>query len=230
MNFFSEPILLGNKKWAGSGMKSTIERLRTGWKLYRYGIFSILFNKAMMGYIRLRTFILYSFDLKKEPASFPLQDPSICIKRIENGHDELFRRFHRIFPAKEFITRIENRQVCYLALQEDEVVAYAWVAPDDLFIDDINRRFILGENEIFIHSCFVQKASRGYGIYPGMLRRILHDYHRLSFRQAFIGVISENSGSARGIKKAGFKGCTNIRYFKLLNYENWRVEEHYRQQ
>lgn len=207
-------------------MMSTIQKIRTAWKLYRYGIFSILLNKLLLGYLRFQTFLFYSYNLKEEPL---LKSPAIFMKRVESHQDELFQKFHQKFPAEEFVSRIQqHQQKCYVAVYDDEVVAYAWIAFEELFIDAINHSYTLGDDELFIYSCYVEKESRGSGIYPAMLRKILHDYHQVgTFRRAYIGVNAENAGSIRGIEKAGFRIYSKIRYKKWLTRERWKISQPY---
>lgn len=206
-------------------MKFSLHKVCTAWKLYRFGTFSILFNKLFSGYVKFQTFLLYFFDLDKKPPPVILKDPSLRIKKVEDDEDELFQKFRQKFPAEEFVNRINKKnRVCYVVLKGSEVVAYAWVAFEILFIDAINRSYALKPDEIFLYACYVDKNNRGSGIYPALLRNILNDYHETgTYSRAYIGVNSENAGSIRGIEKAGFKYFNKIRYKKLLSKEKWKI-------
>ena len=205
-------------------MMATIQKVRTAWKLYRYGIFSIFLNKLLSGYARFQTFLVYSFDLKTKPH---FKSPSIFMKHVESHHDELFQKFRQKFPADEFVSRMQQKQQkCYVGVRNNEVVAYAWIAFDELYIEAINRTWPLGDDELFIYSCYVDKKSRGGGIYPAMLRKILYDHHQTGiYSRAYIGVNAENAGSIRGIDKAGFQMFNKIKYKKWLKREKWQVVE-----
>lgn len=85
----------------------------------------------------------------------------------------------------------------YAFLDGDRTVALAQVVhrlPMLAFMED--------PRGIHIGPCRTDEAYRGRGLYPTLLRRILHDYRD---RTCYIFCSESNAASLRGIEKAGFK-------------------------
>ncbi|MEX1161438.1 MAG: GNAT family N-acetyltransferase [Balneolaceae bacterium] len=147
---------------------------------------------------------------------------AVCIHKLKDEKDELFKKFHQKFPSKEFIKRIQDpHKTCYVALINEKVAGYGWVASKELFIDSLNYNFPLEEGEFFIFACYVPKENRGQGIYPEMLREILNDGIKRGKERAYIGVSAANAGSIRGIEKAGFEQLRTVRYLQFLSMKKW---------
>ncbi|HET6527985.1 MAG TPA: GNAT family N-acetyltransferase [Balneolaceae bacterium] len=161
--------------------------------------------------------------MKKGNIPIRQTNESFIIKKIHSPHEKLFKQFHKKFPAKEFVNRIRQpKETAYLAIKKGEIVAYAWVTEKELFINEINHTYALNKDEIFLHSCFVCKENRGKGVHLALLYERLRDYREKDlFRRAYVGVLSFNRGSIKGVKKAGFKEMKKIRYLKWLNKEKW---------
>ncbi|HEX6982438.1 MAG TPA: GNAT family N-acetyltransferase [Balneolaceae bacterium] len=199
-----------------------IRKALGAWKLYKFGLFRILLNRLSPEIFACQTFVLFRHDLKKEKISVRQNNEPFVIKKMHNHQEKLFKQFRKKFPNQEFVHRIKQpNKTCYVILKDKQVAGYGWVSDRELSINSINYTYPLKKDEIFIYACFVCKEYRGEGMYPSMLQRILSDYSKQGYRLAYIGVLSFNRGSIRGVKKAGFKEVNKIRYLRLLNKEKW---------
>lgn len=203
-------------------MISSFKKIVTALKLYKFGIVRILINKYFSGIFYYQTFLVYSYDLQNKEIDHR-ENQDVTIKTIEDDSGDLVDEFRKKFPAEEFVKRFKQPdQKCYIALKDGEIAGYGWIAYNELFIESINYNFRMQDDEFFIYACYVPKDHRGEGIYPAMLRQILHDSKQQDYREALIGVLSANAGSIRGIEKAGFERKDKLEYRKVLNKESWR--------
>lgn len=190
---------------------------------YQFGAFKILLNRLLPESFSYHTLLIYCYNLKTKVPDPPSPKPEVTIKKVEGPKDELFQKFRRKFPAQEFVSRINNeKETLYLATKDEEVVAYAWVTENTHHLSSINHTFALNKDEIFLYSCFVTRDHRGEGIHAMLLYERLQDYsQRNKYNMAYVGVLSVNKGSIKGIEKAGFKVYSRIKYVKLFGLERW---------
>lgn len=194
-----------------------IKKLVNAFRLYRFGMFRIYINKLFPQYFQYHRFLIYRHHLNKITDVKARDD--IQFAKITDIKDELFEIFRRQFPANEFRERLNNKKhECYVAMKEDEVAGYGWVAREQLFLDSVEKDFKLKKEEVFIHSCYVLQKFRGFGIYPAMLSNILQDCKEEGIKSVFIGVDSSNNGSKRGIEKAGFEYWETLKFLKLAGF------------
>lgn len=204
-------------------MNSLISKSLSLLRQYKLGIFSIILNRLFPGKFSYQNLVMYYYDLQKEISETFAANKSVKVKKVQDPEDELFKQFCKKYPAQEFVSRIKKeKETAYIATKKGEIVAYAWVTEKELFIKAINYTYPLNNDEIFLYSCFVSRENRGEGIHLTMLYKRLKDYSKNSrYKTAYIGVVSANKGSIKGIEKAGFKEFNRIRYLKLLNKEKW---------
>lgn len=207
-------------------MSSIFRRITNAVRLYRSGIIRVVFNRILPAHLQFQTYVLFDFDLKQVPAADWTEREDITFQRISSEEEPGFAAFRELFPDPVFLRRIrKEKNTCYLAVKDGEVVGYAWVSRDHLFMEAVNSRYCMEPGEIFIHACFVREAFRGQEIYPDMLRAILADHHGRGCCRACIGVLSNNTGSTRGIRKCGFREFRRITYLRVLNLEKrWGME------
>lgn len=203
-------------------MNSLIRKSLDAVRQYKFGLFNIILNRLFPETISYQNYILYKYHLEEPIADSSSATESVTIKKVENAEDELFQKFREKFPAAEFLSRIKNsNQTAFIATENGEIAGYSWVAEKELFIESLNHKFTLKDDEIYVYACFVPRDNRGKGIYPAMLHTILKSYRERNIRLAFIGVLAANKGSIKGIEKAGFVKQRQIKYLKIFDYEKW---------
>lgn len=189
---------------------------------YKLGIFKLLLNRLLGDKVYYQTYLIYSYDLQKELPENTPAGQAVDIRRVRHVEDELFGKFQEQFPAPAFAARLtKETETLYVAIKNGEVVAYAWITEEALFVDEINYRYPLDSDEIYLYACFVSEAHRGEGIHTMLLYDRLKDYRNRGYTRAYTAVIANNIGSIKGIKKAGFIKLTFVRYLKVLSKEEW---------
>lgn len=168
--------------------------------------------------------ILYSFDINNDHLAIPAEKSLVPIIRIADGSSVLLQELQDAFPEKEFFSRLDNSGwQCFVAISNDKIVAYSWVATEDCFIREIDYHYKLNSDEIFIYDCFVCKEYRGRGIYPDIISKIVkfNTYKyctRNKVNIVYIGVESSNRASIRGVHKTGFREFNRVRYLQWRTF------------
>ena len=136
-------------------------------------------------------------------------------------------RLKSTFPDKDFTSRLgKNGWQCYVAIINDQIVAYGWVVEGEFYISEIDYHYYLHEGQIFIYDCYVCPDYRGMHIYPDLIQRMVSDNSAVLTAEfktgvAYIGVDSTNTASLRGVRKAGFTEINSIRYLHFKAYQRW---------
>lgn len=170
----------------------------------------------------------FMLDLKRKftpSASSHLAQP-LEFHIIETLDDNWLAILCAAYPHKQFRQRmIQDCQQCYIAVLHGELAAYAWVTTSTCHVSEIDFDLPVGPGRIYIYDCFVLTEYRRLGIYNALLMKILADY-RLprwpnSYYTACIGVEPRNTASVRGIRRAGFKEFTRVRYLHMGAFSRW---------
>ena len=154
------------------------------------------------------------------PLRLPLTvagDDPCSIVVIEDGNDPLFRTLCERFPDKHFDLRLqEPGRSCVVVLVEGELAGYGWVAEGACFVEEINCRLILAEEEIYIYDCIIFPAFRRRGLYAALLKAIVdRGLHTC------IGCSIQNARSFRVIRSVGFIEYERVRYRRSDRKESW---------
>jgi len=199
-------------------------RLAGALRQHRSAVPLVLLRKLLPAWCRMETLILLQQYLH-EPRPVPVPRlAALDIQLIHSINDPLLRQLCAVWPDKPFAARLaEPGRYCWVALQDERIAGYAWVACAALSIDEIGCDFNPVQGECYIHDCFVVPACRGAGLYPYLLARVLQDCSTLddSLHSAVIGVVATNRASLRGIRKAGFSEFARIRHLQCGSRRWW---------
>lgn len=184
----------------------------------------VLVQKLLARYFKTATVIIYRRGLRDSVPLVSRPVPTVRVARIDDAGSPLFRSLCDHFPHCDFESRMqrEGRQ-CYVALRDNRIAGYAWVASTSLYIDEIACQYPVDSREIFIFDCHVYSEYRGAGIYPFMLDTMLLDCRERikSAERACIASTSVNRASIRGIRKAGFVETNRVRYLEWGGRRHW---------
>jgi RimJ/RimL family protein N-acetyltransferase len=97
----------------------------------------------------------------------------------------------------------------YLARLAGEAVACGWATGDVVEIGEIGLTFTLPPGERYLWGFVTAERWRGHGIYPRLLQAILRQEGTEKTRY-WIGHTPDNSASARGIMRAGFRRVGDV--------------------
>lgn len=84
----------------------------------------------------------------------------------------------------------------------DEVVSFGWVARANRITAGV--RLARGGHRVFLYNFHTLPPFRGFGLYPGLLRRMRSELSIDGATEFIIDVSARNTASRRGIEKAGF--------------------------
>jgi GNAT superfamily N-acetyltransferase len=193
-----------------------LARIRQAWKTHGAAALpGLLLRKALAKVVRTETLVIYRHSLNDSTLLSLAHNPSVRFVKIDRPNADLFDRLCSRYPERNFCQRMEHggRQ-CFVAMREDRIVGYAWVASSNLYIDEIACTYPVATSEIFIYDCFIDDDCRGKGIYPALLGAVLQDHCKRysGLERACIAAVSRNRASIRGILKAGFVELTRVRY------------------
>jgi GNAT superfamily N-acetyltransferase len=198
-------------------------RLVQALKTHRSSLPWVVVKKLFARVLKVETLVVYSRDLQSSPRESRVQSSVLDVIRVGDPQQEAFMRLCLKYPEKNFRARLRQEgQHCVIALRNNSIAGYAWIADKDLYIDEIAHTYTVARGEIFIYDCFVDEEHRGAGIYPAMLTFILDDASRSgNSKTACIAAAAVNQASIRGIIKAGFIEQKRIRFVEYRQKQKW---------
>lgn len=103
----------------------------------------------------------------------------------------------------------------YIARENSVIQHISWL----YYNSHHNRLLALGDNEVEVKYCLTLPRYRGRGVYPLVLKKILHDAKAKNINRVFMCVRQKNHPSIRGIEKAGFKRAGTFRLLRILGIQ-----------
>jgi GNAT superfamily N-acetyltransferase len=96
-----------------------------------------------------------------------------------------------------------------------ELVVVRWLAAGEVWIDYLDLRLPLADDEIFILDTFTAPGRRGGGIAPAGFAVLLAELAAEGRSRALGGVLPENRAAVRNVEKSGFEptgrmGCVRL--------------------
>jgi GNAT superfamily N-acetyltransferase len=175
-------------------------------------------GRAQRAVFSLSTMHLYACKLPlcRDDVASP---KGVLISCVTDTTDSLYGSLCAQFPGRNFEARLHAGNLCFVAHVEGRVVAFAWVAHQALWIDEIELTYPVQRGELFIYDCFVDSAQRGRGIYPALISAVLQQAEGRHL--ALIAAMSSNPASMRGIEKTPFREHSRLRYLRCLGRRRW---------
>ena len=173
---------------------------------------------------RLRLFCLEDQGaLQAGPARLP-----IAIAPATPADATPIAELRGLVRANAFGRYLAEGQLGVYAWLERRVVGHAWAVICRAERHRANGYFDLGRDEALIHSCYVDEAHRGQGIYPAMLAALGQRlFEEAGIRRIWIDTEAGNRASLRGIAKVGFKPVGEglyIQYRRRLLFKRTRYD------
>jgi ribosomal protein S18 acetylase RimI-like enzyme len=147
-------------------------------------------------------FIRFAADLVPDDDDGEAPPPFVEV-RIGLGELQLLR-LDAPLPIEFLFDRIKGATRPYLGCWKGQLGHVSWVFAHD---DDAwrVRRISLAPGEVEIDGCFTLGQFRGRGLFPAVLRAILHRASHEGFARAYMHVADNNVSSIRAAEKAGFQ-------------------------
>ncbi len=151
--------------------------------------------------IRVATLCLYERDIDAPVVGVPLpSDVDLSVWDSPASASDAGRPWHR-----DAERRIREGQVCAVARQGSDRIAYCWSTREPEWVAEIGRLVVPGPDEVYLYDAFTAPAWRGRGLFPAMLGRLVEYARAHGKSRALIFVLAGNRASRRGIERAGFQ-------------------------
>ena len=196
------PVL--RRKSSCMATSSVIRRFHSAWSLlYRDGLSSLL-KELSRKVATFETYLAFRIDLLDEIPPVPGALPLL----VRRANEEDFAQFRSMpYPFlrhAQFYDRFGIDE-CYLAFSGGEIAHIAWVYyPHQLKKHPTPFR-ILRTDEAAIANCVTIPKFRGKGVYPAVVRMLLEDLKKQSYRHCYMYIEVDNVASQRGVSKLGFR-------------------------
>ncbi len=103
----------------------------------------------------------------------------------------------------------------FVARNNQGIQHISWI----YYYSDRNRLLSLEKDEVEIKFCLTLPALRGQGVYPKVVKSMIHYLADNGYKAVYMCVHPENKASIRGIEKAGFDYAGNLRLQKILGFQ-----------
>jgi len=160
---------------------------------------------------------LYAFRLDREEV--PLVEPQEAVKLvfIDGGKNRETYDLFEVTEATSSQQRLREGGMVCVAVRENRIASYCWVAFEKAHIGEIGRDIRIRPDEVYLYDAFTLSAFRGRGLYPTILSSILrHVQERRKFQRAMIFTLLSNQASIRGIERCGFHFFQVVTAIQLL--------------
>jgi GNAT superfamily N-acetyltransferase len=111
----------------------------------------------------------------------------------------------------EMIRRFDAGHRAYVALRDDTLAGWGWVATRSAEIGELKSAFTIPDGERYLWNFVTLPAHRGMGVYPRLLDAIVRAESREAER-FWIAYAPENHASGAGIRKAGFVALAEMSF------------------
>lgn len=105
--------------------------------------------------------------------------------------------------------RFDDGHRAYVAVRDDVIVAWGWVATQRATLGELDFRFELPPGDRYLWNFVTTPAARGLGIYPRLLQAIVGQEANEALR-FWIVRAPENHASGSGIERAGFRRVATL--------------------
>lgn len=118
--------------------------------------------------------------------------------------------------------RVAKGDQIFVAYMKQQPVAYLFAAMTDTWVDEVDDWLNIPAREVYLYDAFTVPACRGRRIYPFLMTTAARYFKKRAYRFALIFSTAENTNSARGIERCGFKCYETVDYWNFLGLKSWR--------
>lgn len=117
----------------------------------------------------------------------------------------------------EILDRFAAQGRCFAVSIGGEMAAYGWVAQDFECIGELERGFTIPAGDVYIWDCFTLPKYRRRRLFTALLGSVADQLVQEGFRRVWIGSLTSQKHSLRGMRKAGFQPVLTNTYIRLYN-------------
>lgn len=148
--------------------------------------------------------------------------PPACSARVEIAFKELGAdevddlAIAMNLPSPQLIQqRLQRNRRCFIGTVEGQIATYGWVTHGVERVGELERKFLLCDDEAYIWDCVTLPAYRGQRCYSALLSHIIYQLHGEGVPRIWIGASLPNDPSVRGFANAGFQPVLELTYRRL---------------
>jgi GNAT superfamily N-acetyltransferase len=104
-----------------------------------------------------------------------------------------------------FQQRLDQGNICFLALDEDKVAAFSWISFHNEYLTESRIEVKLKDKEAYFFDTFVDPVYRNNGLQAAMIPARLKYLRELGFEKVIGLVDDDNSYSLKALASAGYK-------------------------
>ena len=124
------------------------------------------------------------------------------------------------FDVSDGLKRLHRGDLCYTVWIEGRLAQYTWVQRSGVHpITEAGVSVPVGDGEFWLYNGRTAVWTRGKGIHPATLARIVTDHFGAGYCTAWVYTSRENIASQKGIVRAGFG--------LVATFDALRVGSHY---
>lgn len=128
---------------------------------------------------------------------------------------------------------MERGSGCHAAWHAGQIVSATWWHPGDAWIEDLERRFLLGPGEVYFYDAWTVPRLRGRNITPARSALTLRALREQGFVRAIAFLLPENRPVHKAVEKVGWRrfgtagfvriGPARIEFVRALGRTRWRT-------
>jgi hypothetical protein len=189
------------------------------WRTWRHnGPASLAF--AVLRHTVYCQIALIEKDLSPARTDVPSQI-DLEVTRLTLDDVPAYCRYRPETSPEEVTHRLERGSLCYVSWQRERIVSCAWYHPREAWIEDIDRRFELPPDYVYLYDGHTSPELRGRSISSGRAAITWADLRRQGFRRGVAFIAAGNRSSERASRKAGWRPFGMAGYARL---GPWRLD------
>lgn len=119
---------------------------------------------------------------------------------------------------QEYKKRFEAQHLCFVLVKDKKVVAYGWGNSGNThYLGELALKMEIKKPLWILYDYYTFPEHRGQGLYPLLLQQIV----AANDKPKLIYVLKDNTGSIRGIEKAGFNRLGQITGWSRNSYQRY---------
>lgn len=129
--------------------------------------------------------------------------------------------------TKDWMHRWQRGDLCYVAYQDTEPVAYSWICHGEWRLKDEDEGRPLPQGSAFLYDAITRERWRCQGVYQTLILRSVNDLISRGYENLYLSVNDHNLPAQRAPEKLGFRPTEHYirlyRFFKVFNFRRDRV-------
>jgi GNAT superfamily N-acetyltransferase len=124
----------------------------------------------------------------------------------------------RYFTVSDAHKRLNNGQICAIAILENKIVGWTWSTATRILFDEFNAYINTPPNEAFSYNTFVHKGYRGKHINQHLLNCVLSQLKQTGIRQVWALIYPWNTAALKSYLNNGWILEKDFYFIKLFGF------------